>query len=252
MASLADGVTNIATSDTPSPLLTSELSSPARCLGWPHQTLRDTPPWLPCWPHLHRISSFYGCFPLTCGVIYLAAAEVVGGILTMFGYIWMATTQLPTLQDQYASQCEGATAEREGCTDLADLIGSLSVGLLLPTLLLWVVNIAGSMIGLWAVLYSNARAAKIFFQSRVLVFVMGQVNLFIHVIASSEPKTMEYLATIAFYSAFFALCSLYGIKVIWSYQMLLLRRSSRRQASLSSDAAAAEGMIELDGSSQIV
>ncbi|CAM9605084.1 unnamed protein product [Ectocarpus sp. 8 AP-2014] len=191
------------------------------------------------------VDSFYCCFPLTCGVIYIAAVEVVVGILIMFGNIWMATTQLPTLQDQYASQCEGAAAEREGCTDIADLIGSLSVGLLLPTLLLWVVNIAGSMIGLWAVLYSNARAAKIFFQSRVLVFVMGQVNLFIHVIASSKPKTMEYLATIAFYSAFGAFCSLYGVKVIWSYQILLLRRSSRRQASSSSDAAAAEGMIEI-------
>lgn len=76
-----------------------------------------------------------------------------------------------------------------------------------------VVSIAGSMIGLWAVLYSNARAAEIFFQSRVMVFVMGQVNLFIHVIASSKPKTMEYLATIALYNAFGAFCSLYGAKV---------------------------------------
>lgn len=61
-----------------------------------------------------------------------------------------------------------------------------------------VVNGLGSAIGLWAILYSNARAAKLFLRSQALVFVMSMVLFIIHAIASSEAKTGEYWATIAF------------------------------------------------------
>lgn len=76
-----------------------------------------------------------------------------------------------------------------------------------------VVNVVGSAIGLWAILYSNARAVKLFLRSQALVFVMEEVNLLVVAIASSKAKTTEYWATIAFACIFSSFFSLYNLKV---------------------------------------
>lgn len=50
-----------------------------------------------------------------------------------------------------------------------------------------VVNFMSSLIGLWAVLYSNARATKLFLWSEVLIFLLARVRGVIS-IASPRPN----------------------------------------------------------------
>eukprot|EP00903_Cladosiphon_okamuranus_P019642 g18060.t1 len=184
-------------------------------------------------------------------VVFIAASCVVMGILILGWRIWLAKAGLPAMQAEYASECRRWKASSSKCTHLADTIESISasskIGLLVPTLLGWAVS---GGIGLWAVLLSNVSAIKLFLRSQALLLLMGQVNFVIHII--DLPKAFDSWTSLAFEWLFGTLCGLYQLKVIWSYQMLSLKRSSRSELSSSSNTAEAGGMIELEGSSQVV
>lgn len=76
-----------------------------------------------------------------------------------------------------------------------------------------VVNIVSSVIGLWAILYSNVRAVKLFLRSQALVLLMGQVNAVIHALASPKAKTNDEWVSFAFVLLFGIFCGLYQLKV---------------------------------------
>ena len=76
-----------------------------------------------------------------------------------------------------------------------------------------VVSVMSGAIGLWAVLYSNARAAKLFLRSQALVYLMNRVHEAIHAIARPHSNTSNYWTTFALTTLFHVVFGMYRLKV---------------------------------------
>ena len=74
-------------------------------------------------------------------------------------------------------------------------------------------DVVSGAIGLWAVLYSNARAAKLFLRSQTLVYLMNRVCVAIHAFAVPHPSTGGFWTGFAFACLFHVVVALYQLKV---------------------------------------
>jgi len=65
----------------------------------------------------------------------------------------------------------------------------------------------------WAVLYSNARAAKLHLRSQALVYLMGQVNVVIHLVAGPHRQTSDFWTGFVLFHLVNTYFMLYHLKV---------------------------------------
>ncbi|CAM9477997.1 unnamed protein product [Ectocarpus sp. 12 AP-2014] len=192
------------------------------------------------------------CWDLDMGVGIIAAFDlVVGGILSFvfIGYRLAADTSTVVVQEreeEFARDCKGLEQMPYKCERLIDSILELTLAddTLVPNVLGAAVSLMLGWLGLRAWWCFDARAAKFNLWLRPLTYLMVAVIMAIQV-----TKEMSYgrhpvwdIVVLGLLRMVFSM--MYLSKVMWSYQMFLLRKTSR--------ATRKAGMVELDASSPTV
>ncbi|CBN74558.1 expressed unknown protein [Ectocarpus siliculosus] len=191
------------------------------------------------------------CWDLDMGVGLNAVGELVYGILAFasIGHRLAADTSTVVVQEkeeEFARDCEGLEQMPYKCERLIGSILELTLAndTLVPNVLAAAVLLMLGWLGLRAWWCFDARAAKFNLWLRPLMFLMSAVVMAIRVTKEMSYGRHPVWDLYVFWLLLMVLSMMYSSKVMWSYHIFLLKKTSR--------ATREAGMVELDATSPTV